>query len=246
MAKPFLSVVIPAYNEEARLPTTLIAMDKHLSTREYSYEILIVNAASSDKTREISEKFATTLKNVRVMHMQKSLGKGDAVKQGMLEARGNYRLFTDADNSTSVDHFDAMLPFFKEGYEVVICSRQMKGSKLIPPQPWYKQLLGRFGNLYIQALVLPGLWDTQCGFKAFTEDAAKAIFPLIRIDRWGFDVEVLALAKRLGYRIKQIPVTWINDINSHVTLGGYFNTLFEVLKISFYLWRNVYKLPPRS
>ena len=148
----------------------------------------------------------------------------------------------DADNSTSVVEFNKMIPYFKDGYEVVIGSRSVKGSRNIPDQPWYKRLLGDMGNLFIQALLLRGVWDTQCGFKCFSDEAAEKIFNLTKIDRWGFDVEALALAKKMGYKIKEMPVFWVNDIRSHVKASAYLQVLWEVVKVRWWLWRKSYKI----
>jgi dolichyl-phosphate beta-glucosyltransferase len=240
--KPFLSVIGPAYNEAKRLPLTLIDLDKKLSAEEYSYEILVVNDGSSDETAEIIGRFGHIVKNLRLIDNRKNHGKGWVVRRGMLESNGNYRLFMDADNSTSVDQFDNMLPFLKDGYDVVIGSRDVKGAKLIPPQPWYKRIMGNIGNIIIQILLLPGMWDSQCGFKCFSEEAARKIFSLARIDRWAFDVEALSLAKKLGYRIKEIPVIWVNNIESKVKPLSYIFFLRDVVRIRIWLWRNVYRL----
>ncbi|OGY60741.1 MAG: hypothetical protein A3F99_01880 [Candidatus Colwellbacteria bacterium RIFCSPLOWO2_12_FULL_43_11] len=240
--KPYLSVIIPAYNEVKRLPITLMDIDKHLSKAKYSYEILVVNDGSTDGTAEVVNRFSTIVKNLRLVDNKENKGKGGVVKQGMLEALGEYRLFTDADNSTSVDHFNKMIPYFKEGYEVVIGSRDIEGSELHPSQAWYKRLLGNMGNLYIQALLLPGIWDTQCGFKCFSEEAANKIFSLQRVTGWGFDVEILSLAKHLGYRIKEIPIVWINDIRTKVGWSAYLKVLIETTKIRLWMWQDVYKI----
>ena len=246
-SKPYLSVIIPAYNESRRIPLTLIDIDKHLSTAGYSYEILVVSNGSTDDTIQVVERMSKMIPNLRVLdldlsNLKEGNTKGFAVRFGMREANGKYRLFTDADNSTSIDHFDKMIPYFEEGYDVVICSRSHKESKLSPAQGTLKKILGKGGNLIIQILVLPGIWDTQCGFKAFTEVAAEKIFSLQRTSSWGFDVEILALAKRLGYKIKQIPVNWVNDTDSHVGASAYVNTLIETLRIRYWLWRGVYNL----
>lgn len=240
MAKPFLSVIIPAYNEAKRLPLTLIDVDKHLQEQEYSYEILVVNDGSKDATAEIVRRFAALMHNLKLVDNQENHGKGFVVRQGMLAAKGTWRLFMDADNSTSVSEFNKMIPYFKEGYEVVIGSRDVKGSRMVPPQPLHKRWAGDIGNLIIQALVLPKIWDTQCGFKCFSDEAAERIFPLIKINRWGFDVEALALAKEFGYKIKEMPVFWVNDLQSHVTAKAYLQVLWEVVKIRWWLWRNSY------
>jgi len=242
--RPFLSVVIPAYNEAERVPLTLIDIDKHLSSSKFSYEILVVNDGSTDDTAKVVENLTKMIPNLRLINhehdKEKGMTKGFAVKLGMIEAAGRYRLFMDADNSTSIDHFDKMVPYFEEGYDVVICSRAHKQSKLSPPQGLLRQILGKGGNLIIQALVLPGIWDTQCGFKCFSENAAQKVFPAQKIAGWGFDVEILALAKRLGFKIKQIPVVWVNDAASHVKASAYIKTLIETVRVRVWLWLDKY------
>ncbi len=238
--KPFLSIIIPAYNEAKHLPLTLIDIDKHLKKADFSYEILIVNDGSIDGTAEAVERFSHIMENLKLIN-QKNTGKGGAVKRGMLEAKGQIRLFMDADNSTSIDQFNKMVPYFKEGYGVVIGSRDINGAQLVPPQPWYKRLGGNVGNLIIQVLLLPGIWDTQCGFKAFTAEATEKIFPLIKINRWGFDVEILSLAKKFNYKIKEIPVVWVNNPISKVSAFAYLQVLWEVVKIRYWLTMGKYK-----
>ena len=241
--QPFLSVIIPARNEVKRLPLTLLDIDRHLSESDFSYEIIVVvNGAPTDGTDELVDRFTSIVANLRVIRLTELERKGWAVKKGMLEARGKYRIFMDADNSTSIDQFGKMLPHLEGGYGVVIGSRAIKGAKLEPPQPLIRQIPGKLGNLFIQALLLPGIWDTQCGFKAFSEEAAAKIFPLQRINGWGFDVEILALAKRMGFRIKEVPVVWVNDIFSHVTSIAYIQVLLETIKVRYWLWRNTYNL----
>jgi dolichyl-phosphate beta-glucosyltransferase len=240
--KPFLSIVIPAYNEAKSLPLTLIDAERHLSKVEYSWEMLVVNDGSKDDTAEVVRRFSGLIRNLRLVDNAENHGKGWVVRQGMLEAKGNWRLFMDADNATSVDQVNRMMPYFKEGYDIIIGSREAEGSKLVPPQPWYKRILGRVGNLIIQMLVLPGLKDTQCGFKCFSEEAAERIFKRTRIDRWSFDVETLVLGKMMGYKIKEIPVTWVNNIVSRVKLSSYIKSLWEVLKLRIWLWRGDYRI----
>lgn len=240
--KPFLSVVIPAYNEAERIPGTLIDIDKRLSGKDFSYEILVVNDGSTDATADVVTRLATTVKNLKLVDNKINQGKGGVVKQGMLLAQGEYRLFMDADNATSIDQFERMLPKFKEGCSVVIGSRGIHGAKLDPPEPWFRQIPGKMGNLLIQALLLPGIKDTQCGFKAFTADAAEAVFPKLRVARWGFDVESLSLAKRLGFKIGEVPVHWINVAGSHIGLSAYLQVLEETFKIRWWLWTGAYGL----
>src|SRR3989344_9657921 len=230
MAKPFVSIIIPAYNESKRLPITLIDIDRHLQEQDYSYEIIVVNDGSKDATAEIVRRFVAIIPHLKLIDNPQNHGKGSVVRQGMLAAKCSWRLFMDADNSTTIVEFNKMIPYFKAGYEVVIASRDIKGSRTLPPQPWYKQVLGNIGNLFIQALLLPGYWDTQCGFKCFSEDTAQKVFSIAKIDRWGFDPEGLVLAKKFGCKIKEIPVFWVNDPRTHVTLKSYLQVLLEVVK----------------
>ena len=246
MAKPFLSVIIPAYNESERLPATLVDVDKHLSKAEFTYEIIVADDGSRDGTPDIVERMGKTIKHLRVLRFGKNRGKGAVTRDGMLQAEGEYRLFMDADNSTSVDQFSNMLPFFlgqngESGYQVVFGSRGLKESRLEPPQPLYRQIPGRIGNLIIQVLLLPGIRDTQCGFKAFTAEAAEKVFRPMKIRRWGFDIEALALAKRAGYKMKEMPVIWKNDLRSTVKISAYLQVLLETVKIRLWLWTGAYE-----
>lgn len=242
MAKPFLSVIIPAYNEAQRLPLTLIDIDKHLEQQEYSYEIVVVNDGSTDKTADIIKTFVPLIENLKLIDNKENKGKGAVVRQGMLAAKGTWRLLMDADNSTSIVEFNKMIPYFKEGYEVVIGSRDAKGARTMPPQPLYKRALGNIGNLIIQALLVPGVWDTQCGFKCFSDEVAQKVFSIAKIDRWGFDAEALALARKFGYEIKEMPIFWVNDTRTHVKMSAYLQVLLETAKIRWWLWRGEYNI----
>jgi len=250
MTSLYLSVIIPAYNEEKRLPGTLVDIDKHLRDADFSYEIIVVNDGSKDGTAKVVRNLSKSVKNLKLVDNEANKGKGGVVRQGMLLARGKIRLFTDADNSTSIGHFKLMRPQFsaeggsasggEKGFDVVIGSRAIRGAKLDPPELWYRQIAGKVGNLIIQILLLPGLWDTQCGFKAFTAEAAERVFYVSKVTGWGFDVEILALAKKFGYKIKEIPVHWVNDFSSTVKASAYFTTLIETLKIRWWLWTGKY------
>lgn len=242
MAQPYLSIIIPAYNEAERIPQTLVDMDKRLGGVDYSYEILVVNDGSKDNTASVVKNMAKMVKNLKLIDIKDNVGKGGAVKQGMLLASGRIRLFTDADNSTSIDQFEKMIPLFKEGFGVVIGSRALRGAELDPPEPLYRRIIGKVLNMFIQVLLMPGIWDTQCGFKAYTDEAAEKIFMISRISGWGFDVESLALAKRLGFRIKEIPVYWVNDARSHVNISGGLHFLTETCTIRWRLWGDGYHL----
>jgi dolichyl-phosphate beta-glucosyltransferase len=237
-SKPYLSVIIPAFNEEKTLPQTLEAVNNYLKKQNYSFEIVVVNDGSQDKTASLVRELASKIENLRLIENKENQGKGAVVKQGMLNALGQYRLFMDADNSTTIDHLEKVWPKFQEGFEVVIGtrdSRDHKEAKQLIRQPFWKIFLGDVGNLIIQILLVPGIWDTQCGFKCFSEKAAKDLFSRSVVKRWSFDVEILALARKLGYKIALIPVTWVNKPASRVKLSSYFHFLWEVLntKIRF-------------
>lgn len=238
-----LSVVIPAYNEEKRIGATLLDVDRYLSQQNYSYEILVVSDGSSDKTVDVTEKYRQLIKNLEVIDNLENKGKGAAVRQGMLKAVGEYRVFMDADNSTTLDHIEKMWPHFEKGSQIIIGtrdSRDVKGAIQAVHQPLSRRVIGDAGNLLIQLVAVKGIWDTQCGFKGFTKEAAETIFPKLRINRWGFDIEILAIARKLGYTIGIIPVHWANDPRSHVSFTGYLNTFRELFLIKWNLWRDKY------
>ena len=230
----FLSVIMPAYNEEDRINRTLERFHEYLSSQPFSYEIIVVNDGSHDKTLEVVEQIRAGVANLLVIGRKQNKGKGFSVREGMLKARGKIKLFADADNATDISHFE-MRSLFDRGYDVVIASRDNKdasGAKQAVPQPWHKRMLGNLGNLYIQKLAVKGIWDTQCGFKAFRGYAADKIFSSLKTDGWMFDVEALALARKFNFKIGIIPANWINDPKTHVKLLSYLKSLWEVFKIS--------------
>jgi glycosyltransferase involved in cell wall biosynthesis len=233
-ADVYLSVVVPAYNEAERLPQTLRRLDEYLTRRAFGYEILVVLDGPTDRTRDVVKAMANEIPHLSVVNRSLNRGKGFTVKEGMLGAAGRIRLFTDADNSTDIAHFEKMQPFFDAGYDLVIASRNSKdaaNAEEAIPQAWYKRWTGRIGNLIVQLLVVPGIWDTQCGFKAFRADVAERIFSNTKIEGWGFDIEVLALARAFNYKIGIIPAHWINDPRSHVRPSDYAEVLGDTLRV---------------
>lgn len=215
-----------------------------MSSQDYPYEVLIVIDGAKDKTAEISKSFMENWPELRVIDNKQNNGKGYVVKQGMLEAKGDYRVFTDADNSTDIAHLEKMVQKFKEGFDIVMGSRDYKdavGARQAISQSGLKRLLGNLGNLFIQILVVPGVWDTQAGFKGFSAQAAEKIFSQLKITRWGFDIEVWALARKFKYKIAMIPLYWENDVVSHVKASAYIAVLFETIKIRMNLWSGKYK-----
>lgn len=243
MSEIHLSVIIPAYNEEKRLPKTLEEIDKYLSKQSYDYEILVVNDGSKDKTAEVVRCLTPGVKHLRLIDNKENYGKGYVVKQGMLEAKGEYRIFTDADNSTSIDQIEKMWPEFEKGYDVIIGSRDVKGAVLNPPQPWLRNVILGEGFKLIRKIII-GLWeiqDSQCGFKGFTDRAANEIFPRCKINRFAFDPEILVIAKKLGYKIKEIPVYWRNDLESKVKFKSMIKMLIDLFKIKWNLITHKYE-----
>lgn len=245
-----LSVIIPAYNEEKRLPKTLAAIDEYLRRQNYpstdsgqvNYEIIVVSDGSKDKTAEVTRNLQGQIKNLRVIDNKENHGKGYVTRQGMLEATGDYRVFTDADNSTSIDQVEKMWPEFQKGYDVVIGSRDVKGAVLDPPQPWLRNIiLGEGFKLFRKIFI--GLWgiqDTQCGFKGFTKAATEKVFPKCKIDRFAFDPEILVLARKMGYKIKEVPVYWKNDPDSKVKFKSMVNMAIDIIKIRINSLKGLY------
>ncbi|HZZ27225.1 MAG TPA: dolichyl-phosphate beta-glucosyltransferase [Pirellulales bacterium] len=236
----YLSVVIPAYNEEARVAGTLQSVTTFLKLQSHEWEVIVVDDGSADQTAQIVKAANATEPRVQLLQYESNHGKGYAVRQGMLHASGKYRLFMDADNSTTIDHLGQFLPLLEAGVDIAIGSRAVPGANIVVHQPRWKELLGKLGNRWIRLWAVPGIFDTQTGFKAFTAEAAQTIFPLLTIDRWGFDVEVLAIARRRDYKIAEIPIRWVNDPHSKVTAWAYFEVLKDVLKVRRNLWKGIY------
>ncbi len=202
---PFLSVVIPSYNEENRLGPTLETIERYLAGRDYSSEVLVVDNGSRDRTSEVAREAG-----VEVIE-ERRRGKGAAVRTGMLAARGEYVLFSDADLSTPIEEVEKLLAELRAGADVAIASRGLPESNLVKRQPWYRELVGRVGNLLVRMIALGGIADTQCGFKLFPREIAQRVFPAQRLTGAAFDVEVLFIVKHAGWKIAEVPVTWIDS-----------------------------------
>lgn len=238
----YLSVIIPAYNEEKNIEKTIRSIFDYLNSKNIEHEIIVVTDGSTDKTNNIARLLKTELTTLELVEFEKNRGKGFAVKQGMLKSKGDFRLFTDADNATTIDHIEKMMPYFDQGYGVVIASIAVFGHKIASgSEPLWRRIFGKIGNLFIQIMVVPGIRDTQRGFKIFTAEAAEKIFPKLAVERWGFDIEVLALARKFGYKIKEAPIDWKNAPESHVGLKAYFQVLLETVKIRWNLWTGKYE-----
>lgn len=203
---PWLSLVVPAYNEEARLPATLEAIERFLPTVGRPVEVVIVNNASRDATAAIARAAAARDPRLRVLDEPRR-GKGAAVRTGMLQARGEYRFIADADLSMPLSEAANFLPPRLVGVDVAIGSREAPGARRVG-EPLHRHWMGRVFNAWVRLVALPGIRDSQCGFKSFTADAAAAVFSRQAVDDFSFDVEILVIARRLGLRVAEVPIEW--------------------------------------
>jgi dolichyl-phosphate beta-glucosyltransferase len=247
MDKIQLSIIVPAYKESERIGTNLLEIKKYVEERQLTYEILVVVDGSPDNTAEIARGFGQQIENLKVIDNPKNHGKGYVVRQGLLEAKGKYRVFLDADGSTSITHTDRALELIKnEGADVVIGSRDIEGAYIQIHQPRYREIMGDMGNWLIRIVL--GLWDypdTQCGFKVLTAEAAEAVASRMVVDRFGFDFELIVLAQKLGFKVVQMPVRWLNEEGSTVGLtgpNGFIQVLIDLFKTRFRLWGGKYNI----
>ncbi|HRD01561.1 MAG TPA: glycosyltransferase family 2 protein [Candidatus Saccharicenans sp.] len=229
-----LSIIIPAYNEEKRIGSTLRQIIDCLRVRNSSAEIIVVNDGSTDRTASLARTILTDWPWSKIISFEKNRGKGAAVKEGVLQANGELILVTDADLSTPIEELEKFWPLAAEHYDLIIGSRALPASDIKKRQSWLRETMGKFFNLLVRWLVLPDFKDTQCGFKLFRKEASREIFARIKTTGFAFDVEVLLLARQLGYKIAEVPVVWINSPDSRVRLlGSSVKMLFELLRIRF-------------
>jgi dolichyl-phosphate beta-glucosyltransferase len=247
--RPDLSIVIPAYNEELRITPTLERVDAFLAASDRSYEIVVVDDGSVDGTAALVEKLAAErFPMLRLVRCHPNKGKGAAVRVGMLAARGEIRVMCDADGSMPPEELPKLLARLATGeFEIAIGSRYAPGAAANTSQPKWRVLWSRLCNRVIQKSLVPGVSDTQCGFKAFTAHAARDLFSRARINGWAFDLEVLALAKRRGWAIAEVGVAWTDDRRSRVNpLRDLWKVIKEALTIRKNLRTGVYELPAQS
>lgn len=236
---PLLSLIIPAYNEGERLPDTLPSVFAFLEAQPYAFEIILVNNNSRDNTREIAQEFAASRPYLHVID-EMTQGKGAAVRTGMLAAKGEYLFMADADFSMPVEEIAKFLPPLAGEYDVAIGSREAPGAMRYN-EPQYRHFMGRVFNFYVKVLAIPGFEDTQCGFKCFRRHVALDILPYQTIDGWAFDVELLFIALRRGYKIIEVPVHWYYGENSRVSpVRDTVNMIREVLRIRYNGWTGRY------
>jgi len=203
-----LSVVVPCYNEQDRLPASVDSIQRYLAARGEDYELIFADDGSRDGTQKVIAEAMAGATNVRMVRLPENRGKGRALAEGVKLAHGDRVLLTDADLSTPIEELPKLEAQLEAGAGVAIASRALKQSQVVISQPIYRVLMGKTFNLMVQALLLPGLWDTQCGFKLFQGDLARSVFAELRTDGFGYDPEALYLAKRRGARIAEVPVVW--------------------------------------
>ncbi len=253
---PYLSVVIPAYNEATRLPGSLARVMQYMESRGYPYEVLVVDDGSDDHTAGIVEEMGNRYPHLHIIR-NPHRGKGYAVRTGMLQAKGRFVLYSDADFSAPIEEVEKLLPFLEGKCDIAIGSREGAGSARYD-EPGYRHLMGRVFNTFVRVVALPRFNDTQCGFKAFRRDAAQTLFHGLHLYGedaadvkgamvTGFDVEVLYLALKWGYRVKEVPVQWYYSEGTNVNpVKDTFRMLKDILKVRFNDVRGLYHRPSRT
>ncbi len=227
---PFLSVIIPAFNEARRLHGSLGRIIEIVAARDYHAEVVIVDNASSDETKDVVMKFCTRYPFIKYLY-EATRGKGAAVRSGILAGRGEYLLVCDADMAVPIEEVVRLLPPGLQHCDVAVGSREVVGAKR-HNEPWHRHVMGRIFNRIVRMLILPGLQDTQCGFKCFRREIARDLFSSGRINGWSFDVEILHIARSRGYRITEVPVDWYYKEESKISpLRDTWLMLREIIEI---------------
>jgi dolichyl-phosphate beta-glucosyltransferase len=237
-----ISVIIPAYNEEVRIQPTIERTYSYLEGKFRESEIIVVDDGSTDNTVSVVQGLGRGRGNIRLIHYTENAGKGYAIKAGVLASRGDFVLTCDADQSTPVEELENLLPFLQKGSDIAIGSRGLRESDIVVRQPWYRERMGKTFNLLVRTLVIEGFKDTQCGFKLFRGDVARKLFSKSLISGFSFDVEILFLAEKEGFRIKEVPVKWLNSPHSRVRIFSDSLKMFiELFKIRAYWLSGKYR-----
>jgi dolichyl-phosphate beta-glucosyltransferase len=225
-----ISVVVPAFNESARLGPSVAAICEHLERGDINWELIVVDDGSTDDTAKIVLRAQEGNDRIRLVQLPRNRGKGHAVRAGVLASRGDLVLISDADLSTPIEELDALRAAYRPGHAAVIGSRALAMSRIEVRQSRARETLGRLGNRFIRVLAVPGVADTQCGFKLFDGERGRAIFALTTIDGWGFDIELLHLCHRFGWPVAEVPVRWAHADGSRLRPGAYVQVLGEVVR----------------
>lgn len=243
-----LSIIIPAYNEENRIKSTLLVINQYIEEKNLNAEIIVVNDGSNDSTNKVVENFQEKHAKIFLIDLAKNYGKGFAIKKGIEASRGKYILFADADNSTPIEEFEKLhAALLQNNAQIAVGSRYLRDDSVKIKQPLYRIMLGRVGNLLIRTFLIDGIKDTQCGFKLFEHKAARNIFAMQKVKRFGFDMEALAVAKNLGYKIIEIPVSWFNSAESRFRpIKDALITLKDLVYIKLNFWSGRYNYDEKS
>ncbi|MBI4707933.1 MAG: glycosyltransferase family 2 protein [Candidatus Omnitrophica bacterium] len=228
-----MSIIIPAYNEEKRLAVTLDKIRGYLENKNFDFEVIVVDDGSKDRTVAVSVKSLLFKEgNLKVLRNAENRGKGFSVRQGILNSKGEFVLFSDADLSTPIQELDKLYEYIKSGFDFVIGSRSLGDSDVQVRQPWVRERMGKVFNYFVKLLLVSGFSDTQCGFKLLRREVAYKIASLSKIDGFCFDVEMLYLARKLNYKVKEVGVIWLNSVQSKVrVLGSSFDMFKDLLRI---------------
>lgn len=237
----FLSVVIPAYNEELRIAKTVEKIFLYLEKQTYPYELIIVDDGSVDSTVQVVNDILKRINHGRLLQNGVNRGKGYSVRQGVLHSCGEYVLFSDADLSTPIEEIEKLFQYLNQGYDIAIGSRGLKESDIQIHQPWYREGMGKFFNRIVRTLMLTEFSDTQCGFKVFQGEVARKLFARQTINHFSFDVEVLFIAACLGYKVKEVPIQWFDEPHTRVNVLNDSAKMFkDLLKIRYNAWMGKY------
>lgn len=241
MVTTTLSVIIPVFNEERRIGGTIEAIHAHLVRAGIDYEAIAADDGCEDRTAAVVLQLGEAGFPVRFLPAAKHRGKGAAIRRGAMASRGDLVLITDADLSTPISEFDRLLQELRRGADIAIGSRGLSSSQLVVRQPIFRELSGRAFNLLVRTLLLPGIWDTQCGFKLMRGSTARGLFRECRIDGFAYDVELLAFAVRAGCRVAEVPVSWAHNADSRVSVGRDALGMFrDLLRITVRTWTGRY------
>ncbi len=239
---PGLSVIIPAFNEESRLPAYLERVIGYMEKQPFSFEVIVVDDGSRDGTAAVVEKAAAAKPGIRLVRLPHNRGKGCAVRTGMLEASGKLRLFADADGATPIEEVERLRKAIEAGADVAVGSRALRDDALVVKTKLHRKFIGTVFNCIVRSLTVKGINDTQCGFKLFSANAADAIFPRQQIDDFGFDVELLYICRKKGLRLAEVPVNWTDIPGTKVKLvRDSMRMLKDVIKIRLNDWRGEYR-----
>jgi len=228
-----LSIIIPAYNEQERLSLTLSKIHSYCNSQAYNYEVLVVDDGSTDNTtRVVTDNPLSKTGKLRILKNQRNRGKGYSVKRGIMESKGDYVLFSDADLSTPIGEVEKLFSALNEKCDIAIGSRSIKGAQIKVHQPFYREYMGKFFNRLVRIFAFKGIIDTQCGFKLFKGALARDIAAQMQVDGFAFDVEMLYLVRLRGLKIKEVPIVWVNSPQSKVDpLRDSLKMLLDIINI---------------